>query len=88
MATTNVTITKTWAKVAEDTDDPFLIQAASSLDWEIAAVALDAAPVSTTGHRMTGDAESMTRSLIGAGFVYARIAPLSTASKALMIVSK
>jgi hypothetical protein len=78
MATTNVTVTTTWTKVADDTDDPVCISSNSATDWEWACVGTDTAP-SVSGHLMTmgqgatGGPLGITRSQAITGFIYARM---------------
>ena len=71
MSTTNVTVTEDWTKVADDTDDPVLVQCLGSLTWEVAAVASDADPV-VRGHLLQGPGMAVSRDTIGAGFIYAK----------------
>ena len=88
MPTVNTTITGTWTKLANDTDDPVLITSNSLAAIEIATVATDVAP-SVSGHRLEGFAGGMgvTRSVLGDGFVFARIVDSRFAS-AVMVVTK
>lgn len=74
MATTNVALTTAWAKVVTLGDAFFISLPFSTRNtMEIAAVATDTAPV-VEGHKIRGDRhESITRDLIGPGYVYARL---------------
>jgi len=85
MATSNVSLTTTWAKVAEDSDDPVLVQAVAG-NIEIAATATDSAPAaSLRGHRLSVY-ESASRMVVGDGFYWARAS--DTFAAATLVVSK
>ena len=85
MATTNVSLTTTWTKVAEDTDDPVLLQTLAG-SIEIAATATDSAPAaSLKGHRVSVY-EGATRTIVGGGFYWARAA--DTFEAASLVVTK
>jgi hypothetical protein len=77
VATSNVTVTSAWTKVADDTDDPVLIQCPVRASWEVAAVATEVAP-EVAGHRLIGPNQAVTRDLIGAGFIYCRLLDVSS----------
>jgi len=73
MATTNPTITTTWAKLA-DAGTEFLLTLPFSTrtSIEVATSDTDVAPT-VNGHVLRGDQyESINRTLIGTGYVYAR----------------
>jgi hypothetical protein len=78
MATTNVTVTDSWTKVADDTDDPVCISANSTLDWEWATIVTDEDP-SVAGHLMSSGSTrgsivlGITRAQAISGFIYARM---------------
>ena len=84
MATTNVTITSAWTKIAESSDS-FLVTWDSQTVVEIAATATDTAPV-VNGHRL-GFGDAITRDLIGTGFVWAKTAG-GVPSSLSVVVSK
>ena len=73
MATQNVTLSKRYVMIASDTQNFFL-----SLPWltgaTIEVATSDTQTVPTVmGHELTGrETESINRTLIGPGFVYAR----------------
>jgi len=77
MATTSVAVTTSWTKVADDTDDPVLIQCPVRAHWEVAAVATEVTP-DVSGHRLIGPNQAVTRDLIGAGFIYCRLLDVSS----------
>lgn len=86
MATTNVTMNEslTFVKVANAADDPFLVSCNDgAVAIEFATATLDVAPVGIIGHSLK-PGESMTRTAIGAGFVFARC----VVGNAVLIVSK
>jgi hypothetical protein len=73
MATTNPTITTAWAKIV-NVGDSFLLTLpfTTRTSIEVAVRDADSAPT-VQGHVLRGDrAESLTRSLIGPGYVFAR----------------
>lgn len=72
MATTNITVYDTWTKVVDSGKEFTLTVSTSYLGYlEIAAVDTDIVPT-VKGHRVKSPEESMNRSLIGPGYVYAR----------------
>lgn len=80
MATTNIEVTSDWTKVADDTDTSVLIQPASdSVKWEVASVATETVPV-VKGHPVKGHEQTVTRSLMGAGFLYVKATNVNTAT--------
>lgn len=88
MATSNITVTGTWTKLADAGDDPVLIQCTASMPWEVAAVASDAAPEIDMGHLLIGTEQVMTRALIGAGYIFARTRSTTQARTARFAISK
>ena len=75
MSTTNPSVTASWGKLV-DTGDDFLLTLpfATSTRIEVAVSDTDEAPT-VQGHVLSGDrGDSMNRSLIGPGYVYARVA--------------
>jgi len=87
MATTNVTVTQTWTKLAEDSDDPILISFSTPVFFEVATTATDVAPV-VSGHQLQYD-DQIVREVIGPGFIWARIinSP-TTITSGLAVVTK
>ena len=72
MATSNVTVTTSWVKLADDTDTNVAVQCfEDGASYEIASVAAEAAPT-ITGVKIHGRA-IVTRDHFGAGFVYAKL---------------
>lgn len=84
MATSNVTVTTSWVKLADDSDDPVLIQAPPGVEWEVAAMATETPP-SVSGHSLYGRKMVITRDNIGDGYLYAR---LISGSSETFIVTK
>lgn len=75
MATTNPTLTTSWAKLVDLGYEFFISLPFTSVTHiEIATVDSDEAPASgVSGHVLKGEAqESLSRQLIGPGYVYAR----------------
>jgi hypothetical protein len=89
MATTNVTVTSTWTKLANTEDDHVFVTAAGPAVLEVATTAADAAPSGIVGHRLPvasiGDA--ISRDLLGPGYVWCRIADHRVTSQ-VVVVSK
>ena len=72
MATSNITATAEWTKIADATDDHLLVSTNASSAYEVATTAADAAPAtSVLGHRMDAH-DAVNRLLIGPGYVWAR----------------
>jgi len=86
MATSNIAITKTWTKVAEDTDDPVLLTFRLAGSLEVATTSTDVAPT-VRGHRVS-HGDSVTRLVLGDGFMWARCAPDGPIANAVVEVSK
>jgi hypothetical protein len=86
MATSNVTISATWTKLATADDDPVLVTSKSPAMIEFATTATDVAPT-VTGHAvpdMSGGA-AMTRMVIGDGFLWCRIVDSRFASASVEV---
>ncbi len=73
MATTNPSVTASWAKIVDDGDEFLLtLPWATNTSIEVATKDTDEAPT-VQGHVLRGErADSMNRSLIGPGYVFAR----------------
>jgi hypothetical protein len=84
MATQNATITSAWSKIADSADDPFLAQPFGSSTFQIATMATETAPT-VEGHVIKASGQAISRDLIGAGHVYARV--VSGAPSATLVVS-
>jgi len=88
MATSNITVTTTWTKLADTADDPVLISFASTCYYEIATTVADSAPTGIIGHQLAYS-EGVTRDTIGTGYIWARIVDASTTlSSVSAIVTK
>lgn len=89
MPTTNPPLTKTWVKIAENTDANVLVQAYEDTAVEYALTATDSAPsVSLNGHRLVGAELAAVRSILGEGYVWARISPRAVLTEATLILTK
>jgi hypothetical protein len=85
MATANIEIYSTiWTKVAEDTDDPVLIQGAAHFDYQVAAVATDTSPT-VVGHLVSGRHELISREILGDGYIFVK---LSSQGPQTLVVTK
>jgi hypothetical protein len=77
MATTNPTVTKSWVMLVPAAKN--FILSAVEVVLEIAVTDINAAPTLETGHVISPyERESVSRVLIGPGYVWARIAPSQT----------
>jgi hypothetical protein len=72
MPTQNATITTSWSKVVDTGDTTFLIQVLGDSVFEVATVATDTDPT-VRGHVVTGNQAAVSRDLLGAGHVYAKV---------------
>lgn len=72
MPTQNINITKTWTQLATSADADVLISTTFPNSIEYATTAANAAPT-VVGHTLS-NREALTRSVIGAGYIWARIA--------------
>lgn len=87
MATTNQTITKEWAKVADDDDDSVLVTCRTPSTVEFAMTTTDDEPELLRGHLLQPD-EAITRLVVGAGYIWMRIEPSSPFTAVRVEVSK
>jgi hypothetical protein len=87
MATINLTITKTWALVAEADDDPVLVTSRGPATIEFALTATNAAPTVARGHLLRPD-EAATRAVVGDGYLWARVEPSGSIASARIEVTK
>ena len=71
MPTSNITVTTSWSKIADSSDDHFLISTTSAAYIEY-AVTSNGVPTIGRGHTLS-PGESLTRAAIGGGHVYARV---------------
>ena len=86
MATLNTTITSAWTKVAETTDNDFLITMDNVVTIEVATTATDTAPT-VKGHRINNEG-ALVRSVLGGGYVWAKLVANSLQTSVTLIVSK
>jgi hypothetical protein len=88
MSTSNITISKTWTKVADDSDDPILITRSDAVgSVEVALTAADGAPSGIVGHTLKNE-EGITRSAVGDGFVWMRLGAGSRNTTTSVVVTK
>lgn len=86
MATTNEPLTKTWSLAASIAADPVLLSLDSAAVVEIATTAADETAPTVSGHTITGGM-AITRDILGAGAIWARVAPRSNVATASLVVS-
>jgi hypothetical protein len=86
MPTNNIAITSTWTKLAASTDTDLLITSNDAVAVEIASTSADSAPT-VVGHYLA-PGQAITRSLLGAGHVWAKLLPGSRPASVIMVVSK
>ena len=85
MATSNIPITKTWTKIADDADDPWLVRWEGGAHVEFATTAADTAPTIKVGHVLK-PGDTLTRLVFGGGYLWARCA--DNFANATMVVNK
>ena len=73
MPTSNLVVTAAWTQVAADTKTELLITWKAPVIVEFATTATNVAPT-VFGHELSRD-DGVTRSVIGKGFVWARVVP-------------
>jgi hypothetical protein len=83
MPTLNINVTPTWTKLADTADAEFLITWDDPSAVEFAATAADAVP-NVRGHRLTREM-ALTRSALGAGYVWARLTNVVPASVSMVV---
>jgi hypothetical protein len=72
MATQNTTLTGSWKKVANDSDEVVLIQSLTNFEYAVAAVTVDEPPT-VYGHPIRSPLRGISRDMIGPGFLYAKV---------------
>jgi hypothetical protein len=88
LATTNVSLTTSWVKLANDSDDPVLISYNSSSAYlQIATTATDVAPSGIEGHIISYN-EAVIRSVVGGGFIWGRVTGDSVDATVTVVVTK
>lgn len=86
MATTNIAVTPAWVKLADASAIDFLATWDVPVTVEFATTAADTAPT-VVGHKL-GPGSAITRIILGAGYVWARLVAGSKPASVNMIVSK
>ena len=72
MATQNVILSKNWKKIADSSDDPVLIQTNDrGVKFQVATMDSETDPI-IDGHVIHDEKSGITRSIIGAGHIYAK----------------
>lgn len=71
MPTTNVKVTSAWTKLASSGDSNLLVTWEDPTPLEVATTSADVAPA-VKGHRLSRE-DAVTRSVIGPGYVWARL---------------
>lgn len=89
MSLTNPTLTKTWAKVAENTQSFTLtlpLNAGAAIEY--VPMETDQSPAAGVigGSLIPGEREGVTRDLTGPGYVYARIEPSQPVSSIKVVL--
>ena len=86
MATSNISISNAWVKLANSADSELLVTWGGSARIEVATTSADSAPT-VNGHILyPGDA--ITRAVIGSGYVWVRLVSGSYPNSANLVVSK
>jgi hypothetical protein len=86
MPTINTSITTTWTQIAAATDADLLATWNANVAIDIASTASNNAPT-VQGHRLTKD-DQITRSVMGPGYIWAKVCPGSVPATVVMVVSK
>jgi hypothetical protein len=86
MATVNIGVTSAWTKVADDTHSELLVSWSTPVDAEFACTDADSSPL-VRGHRLSYG-EAINRSIIGTGYVWARLIYGSVPGVISMVVTK
>jgi len=87
MATSNVILSKTWTKLADDSDDPVTVTFLTrNVTSEFALVATETEPT-VHGHQAQYP-DVITRTAIGDGYLYARIVGEESKDACRVVVTK
>ena len=86
MPTTNPAITSTWSKIADSSNTELLASWNAPVQVEFATTSADSAPT-VHGHRLD-QGSCITRSLLGSGYVWARLSKGAAPSSINLVVSK
>jgi hypothetical protein len=86
MPTSNVVISSSWVKIAESSNAELLATWSDPAVLEVATTATDSAPT-VQGHKLTREG-ALTRGVIGAGFVWAKLSAGTKPNSVLLVVSK
>ena len=86
MTTSNITISTSWVQIASTADTDMLATFDTTVIMEVATTAANSAPT-VQGHKLSSDS-AITRSVIGSGYVWAKLVKGSYPSSITLIVSK
>lgn len=86
MPTINTHVTTSWTKLADASDNDLLVTWSIPATLEVASTTANAAPI-VEGHRLT-NMDAITRSVLGAGYVWAKLVGGSMPADITLIVSK
>lgn len=86
MPTSNITVTTSWVKVAESSHTELLMTFSQPKILEVAVTAANSAPT-VSGHRITRE-QAISRSVIGSGYVWAKLVEGTVPASLLVVVTK
>jgi hypothetical protein len=86
MATSNINITNAWTKIADASNAELLVTWNAPVWIEVATTVADSAPV-VSGHRLAPES-AITRTIIGAGYVWAKVVASANSAAMDLVVSK
>ncbi len=86
MPTSNISVTSTWTKIADEADEGFLLTWDSPVTVEVASTSADAQPI-IRGHKLRMN-EAITREILGAGYVWAKLCSGSFPAAVSVVVTK
>lgn len=86
MATSNISVTPAWTKIADASNTDLLVTWDTPVAIEFATTAADAAPT-IRGHRIPPDS-AITRSILGSGYVWAKTVSGAVPADISVVVSK
>ena len=86
MATLNISISDQWTKLADSANLELLVTWNDPISIEVATTTADTAPI-VNGHRLFPN-DAITRTVIGSGYVWARLVSGSRSNSANLVVTK
>lgn len=88
MATSNISVSKTWTQLASTDDDQVLITFNGTEQIEFVTTAANSAPSASLNGHVLNRGEGVTRQVLGGGYVWARLNRSSHLDGLSVVVSK